>query len=141
MFQIHQYLEPDDDAEAGQQKNFPDSTISKDLSSLFSTRIEASGQKATCRRLTLGSKRLMAQRAVGYIYMSLTHVVFPPRPSQTVAPMPPGADILINFRSQGCSMCAPFKQNITDLLPACQPRSNKRSCGPMAGCGLIKGSD
>ena len=67
LFQIHQYLEPDDDAEAGQQKNVPDSTISKDLSSLFSRRIEASGQKATCRRLTLGSKRLMAQRAVGYI--------------------------------------------------------------------------
>ena len=78
MFQIHQYLEPDDDAEAGQQKNVPDSTISKDLSSLFSRRIEASGQKATCRRLTLGSKRLMAQRAVGYIYVSDACRVSPP---------------------------------------------------------------
>ena len=28
-----------------------------------------------------------------------------------------------------------------DLLPTCQPRSIKRSCGPMAGCGLIKGGD
>ena len=50
MFQIHQYLEPDDDAEAGQQKNVPDSTISKDLSSILRT-IKASGLEAVCKRL------------------------------------------------------------------------------------------
>ena len=38
------------DPEAG-QKDLPDITISKDLLSYLARRIEASGQKAKCRRL------------------------------------------------------------------------------------------
>ena len=38
----------------GGQKDLPDSTISKDLLSYLTRRIEASGQKAECRRLGAG---------------------------------------------------------------------------------------
>ena len=40
------------------QKDLPDITISKDLLSYLTRRIEASGQKAKCRRLRLNSRRL-----------------------------------------------------------------------------------
>ena len=45
------------DPEAG-QIDLPDITISKDLLSFLTRRIEASGQKAKCRRLRLNSRRL-----------------------------------------------------------------------------------
>ena len=65
------------------QKELPDSTISKDLSSILRTikasgleavckRLEESkqlGQEAKCRMLVFNSKRLMATRAAGYIYI------------------------------------------------------------------------
>ena len=45
------------DPEEG-QKDLPDITISKDLLSYLTRRIEASGQKAKCRMLRLDSRRL-----------------------------------------------------------------------------------